>query len=1462
MRFGLAQGDLESTEGRKSLLILICRHCPRHIWLSPKCGPWSNWSRFNSGRSLQLWDKIHQERIEMLSQVALCLVLCRHQVRLSRHVHWEQPKGSLMLKLPYLQELDRYMKSAQPDMCTAGELKDPVSHQLLKKGMNIMTSSPTLHSTLDQLKCDRTHSHQVIEGNTIAQGQTIARSAFSELYPRKFARLVAKIILKARFPVEKPFGQVHDPVLCLVDQILAADDRPSKRQRLGSGRFAKSKSADRALDSPEDNKRRRINNKPELIDVDTLDNQKQNQLQKIFQLIEPSLPRVGKKIIEQGEPLEVVQALFPEKHIKALVVCKGTERTLESPKGMNPREAPYRRAIMKSRTDQKIRMEMDWEKYDMLSKRQLVRKSHPCRVNITVFAANPMTESTPASIPSSAAELTSRRDVSSSSSDVQDGSSMIRPEGSSIRSPTKLEPVDAQHDAPDRVTIESVPKDAPRENVQVPMHGPRFLALPKEEQNMLKRAHQNLCHPSHEQFSAVLRAQGARPELTQAIFDMSCPTCAAAMKPKIARPSTIKFELDFNDKVFVDGVTWTNKLGKTFHFYHVLDQATNYHVAMPAPSRAAEDAIRCISEAWLLWAGPPNAMVTDSATEFTSEPFAEFLQRHDIQPTTTAPFAHWQNGRSERHGQILQNMLDKIDSEMPINTYEDLRQSLIQSTHAKNTLSIRKGFSPEVLVFGKSSRVPGSVISCERDSSLASADREDAHGIRFRRSLELREKARVAFHEEDNNMALRRACLRRARPNRKSYLPNEWVMMWQPSQQGGYWFGPLKVVNQENEHSIWATQGGKLHRRAPEHVRPVCSQEARQIPPELTPNEIPNELRSTEERNPEIEVIPTVNPEHNPPLNNHNPLSDSNSQSQEQPDDEPEAATPPESNHGNEIDPAVETPIPEIPSEDDDLVTTHLLCCDDEIMHVDPEETPCAWRFELELPSHLNEENTADWSADEILLATTDKKQRTEVKLSMLNNEEKKAFEEAKKSEIQNWLKTGRPQKDRVIGIEPVPELSKAMQLKSEEICRLDKSAYGLIDAPFLWFQTLQSELIELGFVASPFDPCLFLLRHPKTQKLSEALGVHVDDGIHGGDDYFHQQISKLESKYPFGSKKSRTFTFTGIDLHQNTDNSIELSQSKYVRNINPISMKAERRAQENEPVSEAERHQLRGLIGSLQYAAVHTRPDLSSSLSQLQSQINSATVSTLVSANKALHIAKKHSDVTIKINPISTEDLRFIAFSDASFASKSKPESHSGMIILATHKDISQNKACTISPLSWGTKKIQRVVTSTLSAETTALSTALDQLTWIRLYWAWILRPEINWRKPETINELPEAISIPTIKFDEKDFAITDCKSLYDLTTRTAVPNCQEFRTQLQARAIKDILAEGIQLHWVHSGAQLADALTKTMEASFLRTTLKQGWYCLHDEHEILKDRATARNRLRWLKSSSDEMSSKSEKL
>lgn len=69
----------------------------------------------------------------------------------------------------------------------------------------------------------------------------------------------------------------------------------------------------------------------------------------------------------------------------------------------------------------------------------------------------------------------------------------------------------------------------------------------------------------------------------------------------------------------------------------------------------------------------------------------------------------------------------------------------------------------------------------------------------------------------------------------------------------------------------------------------------------------------------------------------------------------------------------------------------------------------------------------------------------------------------------------------------------------------------------------------------------------------------------------------------------------------------------------------------------------LRGVSGSPQYAAVNTRPDISSKLSFLQSAIDNAKVETLQEANKLLHEAKKHHQVTIIIKPVAPKDFRLM---------------------------------------------------------------------------------------------------------------------------------------------------------------------------------------------------------------------------
>ena len=134
--------------------------------------------------------------------------------------------------------------------------------------------------------------------------------------------------------------------------------------------------------------------------------------------------------------------------------------------------------------------------------------------------------------------------------------------------------------------------------------------------------------------------------------------------------------------------------------------------------------------------------------------------------STISTNAHWQNGKAERHGEILGQMLSKFDLEQPMVSAVDLQQALAHCTQAKTALSIRKGYAPKVLVLGKSTRLPGAVCSDEQLPAHALADAEHCHGLLFQ-NLAKRELARRAFHMADNDAVLRRSLLRRSRPSRQ-----------------------------------------------------------------------------------------------------------------------------------------------------------------------------------------------------------------------------------------------------------------------------------------------------------------------------------------------------------------------------------------------------------------------------------------------------------------------------------------------------------------------------------------------------------------------------------------------------------------------------------------------------------------------------------------------------------------------
>lgn len=1386
-------------------------------------------------------------------------------------------------------------------------------------------------------------------------------SKFTERYPPRFARQIVKILLKEK-PWERPIyaaDHITDP----------ANQHPTKKRRLGQKM------------SPEE-----ITSQFHRVDWES-----------VMKLADQTAPRVGILCCSQDNLCDFVQQLCPKHIIHHVVLCRGTDRYVGPSQVMQPGVAPFRRRICIRRRMEDIVVDPEWEQWERLSFRGLRRKGVPARVSLTIFAS--------LKVPTDPSQSSHSADPKRAGEDLSDlhSEKRTRVQSQVESTPTSTEPDPSSLNPGEH---ESTEHEHPRTVVDLigQKHGPKFLQLDKSTQMWLLKLHRNLGHPSAPKLAEACRQLDCPPEIISGLADMKCSTCVENQRPAIPRTSALKSEGDFGDSISMDGITWSNSRGQQFHFYHFLDPHTMYHTAVVSMSRTSSNAIRALNVGWMLWAGPPAILCLDGATEFTSEEFQDFLQKTNIKGNVIATEGHWQNAHIERHGDILQQILSKMDTEDPIDDVGKLEMALTMATHTKNQWSRHRGFPPETLVFGKMIRVPGSVVSDLQCSAHSPANSDLAEGQRFREDLATRERARRAFCQIDNDQACRRALTHRSRPPRGHYEKGEWVMIWRKrGESNGNWQGPMQVIIQEGPKVVWVTMGNKLFqlfRVPPEHVRPLSAvEEAKCIPQNSNHNIGESSIRPPHGGTQFHDLtsgnnnLPLPNPTPEgvtetpmPPEGQTQPSSSQPFVSHsDQPDVEPIPDGTPVIQPANDISPSTvehdavmpapinpdvaSIPIPDTP---DDSEVDDALYVEEDCFHISDDQ---CWRFEVNITQH----DVDCWKRETdphamAFLVSAAKKQRSEVQLSTLSSTDQELFRQAKEKEIDSWIQTetvarilrnqipkenimkcrwiltwkevdeenngtnqhqhqhpkfkpkarlvvlgytdpnlaeiprdsptmtklsrmlilqlvaskawniesfdvktaflrGSEEGHRLLGLEPTPELRQRLKLQPDEVLRLLKGAYGRVDAPYLWFMELRKALLSLNFAQAPFDPCVFILPNPKDGTPEGIIGVHVDDGLCGGSRYFQEQLAKLEKKFPFGSKKQNSFTFTGLKLHQNADWSITVDQTQYVKDIMPITVDRVRRTQSESPITDSERQSLRALIGSLSYAAINTRPDLGSRLSWLQSSINKAVVSTLLEANKVLHEAKTFADTSIRVQAIPLKDIRFVAFSDASFASSKNPDSHQGMIIMAAHRDIGENKSSPISPLVWHSKKIQRVAVSTLSAEAMALAGSVDILSWVRLYWSWINDLNIQWKDTDkTLLQLPPAFSaLPPQEDDnvvsDQSFShenqkllkqlpkeasgilTTDCKSLYDLISRTAPPSCQEFRTQLQAKLIKEHLDTGIKIRWVPSQAQMADSLTKIMDNTILRTCLKKGWYALHDEHEVLRDRSDKRTRLQWVK-------------
>ena len=290
-----------------------------------------------------------------------------------------------------------------------------------------------------------------------------------------------------------------------------------------------------------------------------------------------------------------------------------------------------------------------------------------------------------------------------------------------------------------------------------------------------------------------------------------------------------------------------------------------------------------------------------------------------------------------------------------------------------------------------------------------------------------------------------------------------------------------------------------------------------------------------------------------------------------------------------------------------------------------------------------------------------------------------------------------------------------------ELVWKLHKSLYGLRQAPRNWYLTFTTWLLEYGFSRSLRDPCVFVYKDSETGELEGTMAVHVDDaptGLAGADEWYEAFLTALKAKFNF--KEGPLEWCLGVEVVHG-EGSVLLRQTKYIKDVlarfgmqdcKPASVPLDPGSvftTADAPQSEGERAEMRGLpyrglVGSLLYCAVATRPDIAVAVSKISHVMSNPGPTHYRRALHVLRYLKGTMELGIRYSKGEVNNV-LTAYSDADHGGcPDTGKSHSGYVCFVNR-----------GPVSWMSKLQQPVAVSTTEAEYYAASYCASEIVFLR---------------------------------------------------------------------------------------------------------------------------------------------------
>ena len=369
------------------------------------------------------------------------------------------------------------------------------------------------------------------------------------------------------------------------------------------------------------------------------------------------------------------------------------------------------------------------------------------------------------------------------------------------------------------------------------------------------------------------------------------------------------------------------------------------------------------------------------------------------------------------------------------------------------------------------------------------------------------------------------------------------------------------------------------------------------------------------------------------------------------------------------------------------------------------------------------------------------------------------------------------------------------IEANAKGIWRLNKTVYGLADASRSWYLKLKEELTRLHGKPTTLDGGIFVWHNSK-KELVGIMGCFVDDVLWGGESEFLEVISRLKETFSIGSEHTESFEYVGTSISQHEDFSITVDQDDYVSQLQYIPTDTIKLSDKRRRLDETEIKMLRSAVGKLNWLAVISRPEISFIVSYTSSVLKTSTVNDILEVNRIIKFVKNNRNF-ITIPKLDINTVKIVSFSDASYNNIGDGGSQGAHIVFLSDN---QNKS---TPLFWASNKIERIVKSSLGAETLALVEGADTA-----YYLSKLLSEI-------------IIHRPIMKTIVRD-CYTDSRSFCDNIPTNNPTSDRRLRVDMAATR-QLIERDEIRVHWISKNDQLSDCLTKRQASPYkLMQTLR----------------------------------------